>query len=177
MNQVTHPVIPLSDWSSAIAAEAPPPRAAAPPPPPRWRRARGGGRHPAQAVRAAPWPWLRGGRCQRLGSVCARRWHLGGLDLEPGMGKGKLLSSGPRCRCHGWAPQAHGWHLAGGRRTDVRRSSRSEVRTHLLLFSFSSQQTKAPFRSLPNSKFLHSLSITSILGHMHGAVNVCKKNN
>jgi hypothetical protein len=31
------------------------------------------------------------------------------------------------------------------------------------------------FRSLPTSKFLHSLSITSILGHMHGAVNVYKK--
>jgi hypothetical protein len=37
--------------------------------------------------------------------------------------------------------------------------------------------TSALFRSLPTSNFLHSLSITSILGHMHGAVNVCKKNN
>jgi hypothetical protein len=35
--------------------------------------------------------------------------------------------------------------------------------------------TKALFRSPQNSNFLHSLSITSILGHMHGAVNVCKK--
>jgi hypothetical protein len=33
----------------------------------------------------------------------------------------------------------------------------------------------APSRCTPNSKFLHSLSITSILEHMHGAVNVCKK--
>jgi hypothetical protein len=35
--------------------------------------------------------------------------------------------------------------------------------------------SKALFRCTPNSNFLHSLSITSILGHMHGAVNVCKK--
>jgi hypothetical protein len=34
---------------------------------------------------------------------------------------------------------------------------------------------QALFRWLPNSKFLHSLSITSILEHMHGAVNVYKK--
>jgi hypothetical protein len=37
--------------------------------------------------------------------------------------------------------------------------------------------TAAPFTSPPNSNFLHSLSITSILGYMHEAVNVCKKNN
>jgi hypothetical protein len=36
---------------------------------------------------------------------------------------------------------------------------------------------QARFRSLQSSKFLRSLSITSILGHMHGAVNICKKNN
>jgi hypothetical protein len=34
---------------------------------------------------------------------------------------------------------------------------------------------KALFRCVPTSKFLHSLSITSILGHMHRSVNVCKK--
>jgi hypothetical protein len=36
--------------------------------------------------------------------------------------------------------------------------------------------TPAP-KSHQNSNLLRSLSITLILGHMHGAVNVCKKNN
>jgi hypothetical protein len=40
-----------------------------------------------------------------------------------------------------------------------------------------SMEVQAPFRCIQSSKFLHSLSITSILEHMHGAVNVCKKNN
>ena len=35
--------------------------------------------------------------------------------------------------------------------------------------------TKALFRLLPNSKFFHSLSITSIFSRLHGALNVGKK--
>jgi hypothetical protein len=56
----------------------------------------------------------------------------------------------------------------------------SLIHDHRLLGSWCANRartTMAPFRSLPNSKFLHSLSITLILEHMHGAVNVCKKNN
>jgi hypothetical protein len=44
-------------------------------------------------------------------------------------------------------------------------------------FSTDLNSLHAPFRSLQSFKFLHSLSITLILGHMYGAVNVCKKNN
>ena len=36
---------------------------------------------------------------------------------------------------------------------------------------------RASFRSPLNSKFFHSLFITSIFGRMHGALNVDKKNN
>ena len=36
---------------------------------------------------------------------------------------------------------------------------------------------RALFRSLQNSKFFHSLSITLIFSRLHGALNVGKKNN
>ena len=38
-------------------------------------------------------------------------------------------------------------------------------------------ESRALFRLTQNSKFFHSLSITSIFGHMYGALNVGKKNN
>jgi hypothetical protein len=37
--------------------------------------------------------------------------------------------------------------------------------------------TKPMFRSPQNSKFFHSLSITSIFSRLHGVLNVGKKNN
>jgi hypothetical protein len=48
-------------------------------------------------------------------------------------------------------------------------------RLSVVTFLYESCLPGALFRSLPTSNFLHSLSITSILGHIHGAVNVCKK--
>ena len=36
--------------------------------------------------------------------------------------------------------------------------------------------TRALFSSLQNSKFFHSLSITSIFSRLHGVLNVGKKN-
>ena len=36
---------------------------------------------------------------------------------------------------------------------------------------------RALFRCIPNSKFFHSLSITSIFSRLHGVLNVGKKNN
>jgi hypothetical protein len=37
-------------------------------------------------------------------------------------------------------------------------------------------KAKALFSFLPNSKFFHSLSVTSIFGRMHGALNIGKIN-
>jgi hypothetical protein len=44
-----------------------------------------------------------------------------------------------------------------------------------LVDDFACKEFQPLFTSLPNSKFLHSLSITLIFRHMHGAFNVGKK--
>ena len=51
---------------------------------------------------------------------------------------------------------------------------------HLLLLPLSREMgdgSKALFRSHQNFKFFYSLFIILIFGHMHGALNVGKKNN
>ena len=67
--------------------------------------------------------------CQRLGSVSGFllgvgtsalggcRAGAGRLNLEPGMGKGKLLIGGPRCQWQAWPP-TDAWVAPGGRKAN-----------------------------------------------------------
>jgi hypothetical protein len=56
-------------------------------------------------------------------------------------------------------------------------STRGETAGRLMIDDERHGDTKALFTSPPNSKFLHTLSITSIFTHMYGTFNVGKRNN
>ena len=59
----------------------------------------------------------------------------------------------------------------------TRQLARISVRLYRLVLNRQCGTTRALFRSPPNSKFFHFLSITSIFSRLHGALNVGKKNN